>query len=77
MSNRQSMTTSTTLDLINQHINREQFRTCRLWKYINGMFFTELDGKLVTESLFNQMYPAFIPETFQVKREDVDKTHVK
>lgn len=72
--NRQTMTTSTMLHDINRHIESEQFREQRLWSMRNGEFVTEVDGKLMSESLFNQLYPVYSPVTFRQSKTNIDST---
>lgn len=73
MCNRQSMTTSTTLDQINQHLQTERFRTERLWQYRNGLFYTEVEGALISESDFNLRFPVFTPLSFKARRECIEE----
>ncbi len=64
------------LEKINRHIESENFRKDRLWQFRNGQFYTEVDGKLISSSLFDTLYPSFTPDSYKVKGEDIDRTHI-
>ncbi len=60
------------LEKINRHIESENFRKDRLWQFRNGQFFTDVDGKLISEETFNLLYPVYVPVSYRNTRENID-----
>lgn len=73
MNTRQTMT-DLPANPINHHLQTKQFREDRLWQYRNGQFYTDVEGRLMSEELFNELFPVYNPLSFRPSKGNIDST---
>ena len=68
------MQTTAIINPIQKHLDSKRFRDSRLWIMRGNRFFTEVEGKLIDEETFNNLFPVFNPVKFLTTKENIDST---
>lgn len=59
---------------IGEYIEKKQFRKNVLWRLISGEMFVELNGVLITEEMFNRLFPEPVVPHFNHDITNIDST---